>query len=289
MIWLVGSKGMFGIEMQNALKYKNLSFISSDIEVDITKIEKLREFVEGKKIDWIINCSAYTNVEKAEDEAALAFQINAEGVKNLSEIAKEKSAKLIHISTDYVFDGEILSLYYEEDEPNPQNIYGLSKLAGENLVKKTLKSHFIIRISWLIGFYKSNFLYSILKQIENKDRLNVVSDQFGSPTFAADLVEFIVFIIKQDSNEFGIYHFSSEGKISWFDFAEKIYKFAKQYKITEKNVQILPVPSSEYPTKAKRPPNSYLSKEKLSATFGIKAPFWLESLELFIKELKEIV
>lgn len=289
MIWLIGNKGMLGIEMQNALKYKNLSFISSDLEVDITKIEKLREFVEGKKIDWIINCSAYTNVEKAEDEAALAFQINAEGVKNLSEIAKGKNAKLIHISTDYVFDGESLSLYYEEDEPNPQNIYGLSKLAGENLVKKTLKSHFIIRISWLIGFYKSNFLYSILKQIENKDRLNVVSDQFGSPTFAADLVEFIIFVIEQDSNEFGIYHFSSEGKISWFDFAEKIYKFAKQYKITEKNVQILPVPSSEYPTKAKRPSNSYLSKEKLSATFGIKAPFWLESLELFIKELKEIV
>ncbi|NLO19193.1 MAG: dTDP-4-dehydrorhamnose reductase [Ignavibacteria bacterium] len=289
MIWLVGNKGMLGIEMQNALKYKNFSFISSDLEVDITKIEKLREFVEGKEIDWIINCSAYTNVEKAEDEAALAFQINAEGVKNLSEIAKEKNAKLIHISTDYVFDGESLSLYYEEDEPNPQNIYGLSKLAGENLVKKTLKSHFIIRISWLIGFYKSNFLYSILKQIENKDSLNIVSDQFGSPTFAADLVEFIVFIIKQDSNEFGIYHFSSEGKISWFDFAEKIYKLAKQYKITEKNVQILPVPSSEYPTKAKRPPNSYLSKEKLSTTFGIKAPFWLESLELFIKELKEII
>ncbi len=289
MIWLVGNKGMLGIEMQNALQQKNLSFIATDLDVDISSIGKLREFVDGKEIEWIINCSAYTNVEKAEEEIDLAFKINADGPRNLAIIAKEKNAKLIHISTDYVFDGEKQSLYFEEDEPDPQNIYGLTKLKGEHLIQEIFKEYFIIRISWLIGFYKSNFLFAILKQFENKDTLNVVSDQFGSPTFAADLAEFVLFIIEQNSEQYGVFHFSCEDKISWFDFAEKIYNYAKQYEITKRNIQILPVPSSEYPSKVKRPYNSYLSKEKVKTTFGIKIPFWKDSLELFLQELKNII
>lgn len=286
-IWLIGSEGMLGTELKRQLKQKNISFYKSDKEIDITDLNALKKFILGKPIDWIINCSAYTQVDLAEDEPEKAEKINAIGVKNIGILAKEITAKVIHISTDYVFNGEKAEPYFENDLTSPLGIYGKTKLQGELELQNKTNQYYIIRTAWLYGLRGNNFVKTMLSLFDSKDKLAVVSDQYGSPTFTKDLAFCILQILKQNNNQFGIYHFSNEGKTSWFLFARKIYELASQKKILKSSVMINETTTENYPTKAKRPQYSYLSKEKIKNTFSLDIRFWEDALDDFLNELKK--
>lgn len=285
MIWLIGNKGMLGTEVSEIFDDRDIVYFTSDIEVDITDFNALEDFVKDKDITWIVNCSAYTAVDKAEDEKERAFSINADGVLNIAKIAKKKKAKLIHISTDYVFDGHMDGEYIEEDIPKPAGIYGESKLAGETNIINNIDSYFILRISWLFGKNGNNFVYTMLRLFKERDEVRVVSDQWGSPTYTKDVADMISKIIIENSNKYGIYHFTNEGKINWFEFASYIYKQIVDQKLLKKDVRIIPITTEEFPTKAKRPKNSYMSKEKIKKAFDLKIPTWQESLDIFLSHI----
>jgi len=282
MIWLIGNKGMLGTDVELKLKASRLEYVASDMDVDITNIETLRNFARDKKIDWIVNCSAYTAVDKAEDEPEKAFKINADGVGNIAQVAKEKKAKLIHISTDYVFDGKKTEAYTESDETGPIGIYGNSKLKGEENVLRIIPEYFIFRISWLYGHRGANFVHTMLRLFAERDELRVVNDQWGSPTFSEDMADAILKVVKDNSFAYGIYHFANGGKTNWFEFTREIFRLAKEKGLTKKDIKIISVTTAEYPTKARRPEYSYFSKEKIEKTFGIKIRPWQESLAEFI-------
>ena len=284
MVWLIGNKGMLGSDVEKLLQKQDIDHIASDFEVDITDIDCLREFADKKRIEWVINCAAYTAVDRAEDDPEKAFKINADGAFNIAEIAREIGAKLIHISTDYVFDGEKHGPYTENDAPNPIGVYGKSKLQGEENVLKTTDKHFIIRTAWLYGKNGSNFVHTMFRLFRERETVKVVSDQWGSPTYTGDLAGPIIKILSEDSDKYGIYHFTNEGKTNWYEFAVEIYKKAKHYRSLEKEVEIVPIGTAEYPTKVKRPKNSYMLKDKIKKAFGLKIRNWQDALDDFIKE-----
>jgi len=285
MIWLIGNKGMLGTEVETLLIQKGLPFFASDQEIDITSREALQKFTDNKSITWIINCAAYTAVDKAEDEPELAFKINADGPQNIAEITKIKGAKLIHISTDYVFDGVKEGAYVETDISNPLGVYGKSKLQGEINIQQTLKEHFILRTAWLYGKHGNNFVHTMLRLFKERDEISVVDDQYGSPTYASDLATAIFEIIHLNADAYGIYHFTNEGKISWHDFICKIYRIAQQRKYLTKKVLIHKITTEDYPTKAQRPRNSYLSKDKIIETFNASPRNWEVAFNEFLAEL----
>lgn len=284
MIWLIGNKGMLGSEVEALLREAGREYLLSDKEVDITSPEALSSFARDRRISWIINCSAYTAVDRAEDEPERALEINARGAGNIARIAHEKRARLVHISTDYVFDGERDEPYNENDSTRPTSVYGKSKLMGEEEILKTHPAHFIIRTAWLYGKNGPNFVHTMLRLFNERDELRVVNDQRGSPTFAVDLARAIIKIAFDDSHKYGIYHYTNEGAISWFDFACEIYRLACEYALTRRDVKIIPITSEEYPTRAKRPKNSSLSKEKIKRELGVECRGWKEALEEFVKE-----
>lgn len=289
MIWLIGNKGMLGQEVEKLFKRKKLFYLVSDKEVDITDYPILQEFTKNIKLAWIINCAGYTDVDKAEKEIEKAFLINRDAVRNISKIATEKQAKLIHISTDYVFDGEKdMPLSYTEDEKTePINIYGESKLAGEREIKRTLKKYFIIRTAWLYGIGGKNFVSTMLKLFKEKEEIKVVSDQWGSPTYTVDLAEVIVEMINNDSDKFGIYHFTNEGVTNWYEFAREIYRKSKKLGIIDSNkeVKIRAIETKEYPTPAQRPKCSWLSKEKIKRELSLEIRNWKDALTDFLSFL----
>ena len=258
-----------------------MSYFSSDKEVDIANKEQLQGFVSDRPLSWIINCSAYTAVDKAEDEPDLAFRINADGSRNIAEIAKNKGAKLIHISTDYVFDGTKEGVYTETDKPNPLGIYGKSKFQGEVNITEVLDQFFIIRTAWLYGKHGNNFVYTMLRLFKERDDVRVVGDQFGTPTYAPDLAAMLLPLINSNSNHYGIYHFTNDGKTNWYDFACEIYRKAQEKKLLNKEVSIRKITTKEYPKKAQRPKNSYLSKEKIKSAFNIPVRPWQDGLQDF--------
>jgi len=286
MIWLIGNKGMLGREVEALLKKNELACIVSDQEIDITNLDELRIFSEDKPISWIINCAAYTSVDKAEDEPELAFKINADGPLNIAQIAVKKNARLIHISTDYVFDGTKEGAYLETDLPNPISVYGKSKFKGETNVAETVKAYFIIRTAWLYGKNGNNFVRTMLKLFKEKMEVKIVADQWSSPTYASDLAAALIRIIDTDQVTFGLYHFTNEGRTNWHQFATEIYNLAKIEGLIDRSVQVLPIETGQYPTKAKRPANSYLSKEKIFRDFNICPKPWKESLAHFISTLR---
>ncbi len=286
MIWLIGNKGMLGTGVETLLNRQKRNYIATDMEVDITNIEQLKEFVSNKPISWIINCAAYTSVDKAEDEPELAFKINADGPSNIAQIAVKKNARLIHISTDYVFDGTKEGSYLETDLPNPISFYGKSKFKGEMNIAETIKAYFIIRTACLYGKNGDNFVHTMLKLFREKTEIRIVADQWSSPTYASDLAAVVIRIIDIDPVTFGIYHFTNEGRTNWHQFATEIYKLARIEGLINRSVRVLPVETGQYPTKAKRPANSYLSKEKISRDFNISLKPWKESLAHFISTLK---
>jgi len=289
MIWLIGNKGMLGQDVEKLFKRKRLSYLASDKEVDITDYPILQEFTKNIKLAWIINCSGYTEVDKAEKEIEKAFLINRDGVRNISKIAIEKQAKLIHISTDYVFNGEkkFHLSYTEDDKTGPINLYGESKLAGEREIKENLKEYFIIRTAWLYGMGGKNFVFTMLKLFKEKEEIKVISDQWGSPTYTVDLAEVILKIINNDSDSFGIYHFTNEGVTNWYEFAREIYRKSKKLGIIDsiKEVEIRAIETKEYSTPAQRPKWSWLSKEKIKRELSLDIRNWEDALTDFLSFL----
>lgn len=285
MIWLIGNNGLLGTAIEALLRKSVPRYLASDREIDITDSERLREFAEDKPISWIINCAAYTAVDRAEEEPELVFKINADGARHLAALAAEKEATLIHISTDYVFDGRKDAPCKETDEPHPLSIYGASKLQGERDVAHVLDAHFIIRSAWLYGPNGPNFVATMLRLFRDNREVRVVADQWGSPTYAGDLAAAILQIIHAESRSYGIYNFTNAGRINWYDFAVAIYALAKEYGLLEHEVNILPITTAQYPTQARRPQYAYLSKDKICREFAIKLRPWQESLADFIAML----
>jgi len=285
MIWLIGNQGMLGKELSDVLSKNNIEFTGTDCEIDITSFKALEAFTHGKKIEWIINCAAYTAVDKAEDEIELCTLLNVQGPENIARIAKKTGASLIHISTDYVFDGRATSPYSETDTLNPTGIYGKTKAEGEEKIRSVLDNHIIIRTAWLYGKHGQNFVYTMLRLMKEKESLGVVGDQYGSPTWTGDLAELIKRILTEPKIQYGTYHFTNENSCSWYEFALEIQDLGLKYDLLEKKIPIKNLTTSEYPTKAKRPAYSVLSKEKAKNTFSLIIPTWKESLENFIKEI----
>jgi dTDP-4-dehydrorhamnose reductase len=283
MIWIIGCNGMLGKELAVHCEKEKIAFVGTDRECDIADIKALRAFAEDKKIRWIINCSAYTAVDKAEDEEDLAFAINATGAGNIAEVASVIGAKMVHMSTDYVFDGKGARPYKEDDPVNPIGAYGRTKLAGEKLIQKKCANHFIIRTAWLYGKHGINFVHTMLRLFKERDTVNVVSDQRGTPTWAYSLVLAIIHIVLTNSNKYGIYHFTNEGETNWHEFAYEIYSLACEKGIVSKNVTINPVTTDKYPTKAKRPGYSVLDKTKIKSVLGVTVPEWKQSLSVYLQ------
>jgi dTDP-4-dehydrorhamnose reductase len=285
MIWLIGNKGMLGTEIEALLKERQLDYIASDLETDITNLDCLQKFAARKSLTWIINCAAYTAVDRAEDEPERASRINADGPRNIAQVAAAQGAKLIHISTDYVFDGAKDAPYLETDLPHPLSAYAVGKYQGEQNTAEVLAAHFIIRSAWMYGKNGPNFVHTMLRLFREKDEVSVVADQWGSPTYAPDLAAAVMAIIAADSTAYGIYHFTNEGRINWYQFACAIYDLAQKNGLLEKTIKISPISTAQYPTKARRPRYSYLSKEKVCSTFKIKLIPWQDSLAIYLSTM----
>ncbi len=282
-ILITGSNGQLGNELRVASSNYPFNFIFTDVnELDISNAADLERFIQTQKIDYIINCAAYTQVDKAEEEEDLAIKINHTAVKNLAEAAKRNDAKLIHISTDYVFDGIKNRPYVETDPKAPLGIYGISKLAGEKAIIREGGDYLIIRTSWLYSSFGNNFVKTMRKLTAEREELNVVFDQVGTPTYAADLANTILTIIDKNGvdNNTGIYHYSNEGVCSWYDFAEEINQAFGH------TANIKPCHSDEFPSKVKRPNFSVLDKSKIKETFGIEIPHWKLSLMRCVEIVK---
>ena len=284
MIWLIGCKGMLGTEIARQLSENKIDFVGTDIDVDITNPQALADFSKGKAISYIINCSAYTAVDKAESDADFAKKLNEDGPRNIANLANQIHAKMIHISTDYVFDGTGKSPYTEEMPIAPIGVYGKTKAAGEASVRQNLNEYYIIRTAWLYGWAGKNFVYTMIKAMNTHDSVKVVNDQKGSPTFAGDLADVIIKIIKKKTVPYGTYHCTDIGEITWWDFTNEIKKQGVELGlITNKDCIVNPCTTDEYPTPAKRPAYSVLNKEKIQNALDIKLPFWKDSLSTFLK------
>lgn len=273
-VLVTGAKGQLGQGIQSiAHQYPTLNFLFVDKQqMDITNIIQISEFFKTHKVDWCINCAAYTAVDQAENHKEEAYQINVLGTRNIAQLCQEYDAKLIHISTDFVFDGLKSSPYTERDATNPINVYGETKLKGELEVKAHCASHFIIRTSWLYSEFGHNFMKTMLRLASERDILRVVNDQIGSPTYALDLAEALLHIIQKDKDHYGVFHYSNQGQISWFEFAKTIFELVNHHIVLE---QIL---TKDYPTLATRPLYSVLDTSKISEAFNLEIPFWKDGL-----------
>jgi dTDP-4-dehydrorhamnose reductase len=224
-------------------------------------------------------------VDWAEDEPDQAMRINAEGVRNLALLARDKGARLLHISTDYVFDGRKEGAYLEEDVPNPLGSYGRSKLQGEKHIREIIESHVILRTAWLYGPHGGNFVRTMLKLFQERDEVKVVNDQWGNPTLAGDLADAILWIMMRETPQYGTFHFTNEGRTNWFEFASRILELARRYHLVQRTVSLLPIATAQYPTKAIRPANSCLSKQKIKGAYQIPIRSWQEALDAFMRDL----
>ncbi|NAW51688.1 dTDP-4-dehydrorhamnose reductase [Elizabethkingia argentiflava] len=281
-ILVVGGNGQLGNCLRNLEgKYSEYEFLfTSYQELDITNEDRIRSIFEDFQPDYCVNASAYTAVDLAEEETEQAFAVNAYGVENLAKICAENDSILIHISTDYVFDGETNLAYAEEDFTNPIGIYGNSKREGEVLALEYNPKTIIIRTSWLYSEFNKNFVTTMINLFNSRDELGIVNDQFGQPTNANDLAEAIMCMISQTEKIFGIYHFSNYGETTWYSFAKKIAQF------TYSKVRLKPLSTAEYPTKAKRPKRSTLCLDKIEKDYKITPQYWENSLEACINILQ---
>ncbi|MDR1955235.1 MAG: dTDP-4-dehydrorhamnose reductase [Treponema sp.] len=291
MIWLIGAQGMLGTELARLFETHRMEYLGTDREVDITDGETLTGFTKNqpKRISWIVNCAAYTAVDRAEDEALICSRINRDGAANIARAARGIGAKVVHISTDYVFDGTSRRPYQEDDAPCPIGVYGRTKYEGEQAIQRIHKAAYIIRTSWLYGAYGKNFVTTMLRLMEERERLAVVNDQRGSPTWAHDLAGLMLRLITsvEDGQAVpaGIYHVSNEGNISWFDLATEIYREARERGLVTHDCTVYPCTSAEFPAKVTRPAYSVLDKSKIKAALGIEIPDWKFSLRAFLETL----
>ena len=273
-ILIIGAGGQLGQCLKTVAERRGITDIIFPAEADANILDQsgLTSLLQKEKPAFVINCAAYTAVDEAEDEVELAKAVNETGAANLALACASSQAALVHVSTDFVFEGNVVKLLAENDEANPINVYGQTKLDGEKAVIALLNEHFIIRTSWLYSEYANNFVKTMLKLGSERDELNIIADQVGTPTYAIDLANAIFDIISSDSKSYGVYHYSNEGVTSWFDFAKAIFD------ISETDVKANPIPGSAYPTKAIRPAFSVMDKSKIKNTFGISIPYWRDSL-----------
>jgi len=278
-VLVTGASGQLGQSIQFiASHYPEMQFVfASSSDLDVTNQERVTSFFKENKIDFCINTAAYTAVDKAESESEKAYLANVIGPKNLAMACQKSGSTLLHISTDFVFDGTNKKPYLETDSTNPIGVYGQTKLEGEQEVIKNGQKYFIIRTSWVYSQFGNNFMKTMLRLAQDRTELNVVADQVGTPTNAVDLAKAILEIISSStqhptSNNYGIYNFSNEGVCSWYDFAKEIFR------INNLTITVNPIPTEMYPTPAKRPKFSVLDKSKIKTTFGISIKTWQESL-----------
>jgi len=282
-ILVTGGNGQLGSELREiAPNYQDYNFLFTDVKnLDITNHSAVAAFIESNNITVIINCAAYTAVDKAESEPELADAINHLAVANFAQIAKDKNIRLVHISTDYVFDGTNHKPYVETDTPNPKSVYGVTKLDGELAMQQINPANsIIIRTSWVYSKFGNNFVKTMLRLAETRDEISVVADQIGSPTNAADLAKVILTILPQiENNSVELFHYSNEGVCSWYDFAKAIFE------IKEISIKVKPIESKQYPTPAKRPFYSVLNKTNIKERYLLEIPYWRETLRNVCKNI----
>jgi dTDP-4-dehydrorhamnose reductase len=281
-VLVTGVNGQLGYELVKELNnkgYTDILAVDKD-EMDITNKDMVNKVIKNYHPDVIFHCAAWTAVDKAEDDKEACYNVNVNGTKYISDAAKEIDAKLIYISTDYVFDGTKEGLYETTDKVNPKSVYGETKYQGEELVRQNNLKHFIVRISWVFGINGNNFIKTMLKLAETRNELTVVADQFGSPTYTVDLAKLLVEM--SETEKYGTYHANNEGYCNWAEFAEYIFK------VNNKAVNVKHITSEEYPQKAYRPRNSKLSKQSLDDNGFNRLPSWEDAVERYSKELKKV-
>lgn len=277
-VLVTGASGQLGFDCVKELERRHIVVRGvNSKDFPLTDFAVMQQYLLDYKPDAVIHCAAYTAVDKAEEEAATCEAVNVIGTRNLAKLCHEIDAKLLYISTDYVFAGDGDKFYEPQDEKKPQNVYGLSKLKGEQAVAAELEKYFIVRISWVFGINGKNFIRTMLNLSKTHTELNVVNDQIGSPTYTSDLAVLLADIIQSD--KYGIYHATNEGTCSWADFAREIFKQAR------KAVKVNDVPATAYPTKAKRPYNSRLSKACLDKAGFKRLPAWQDAVKRYLQEL----
>ena len=279
-ILVTGVKGQLGYDVVKELEKRGMEAVGVDIEeMDITDAASVDAVIKGAAPDAVIHCAAYTAVDAAEDNVEICRKVNADGPRNIAKVCKELDIKMIQISTDYVFEGLGERPWETDDKANPQSVYGLTKYEGEQAVMENLDKYFIVRIAWVFGVNGKNFVKTMLNLGKTRDKLTVVCDQFGSPTYTYDLARLLVDMVLTD--KYGIYHATNEGFCNWYEFACEIFKQAGI------SVEVAPVTSDQYPAKAKRPFNSRMSKDKLEENGFERLPEWQDALGRYLKEIAE--
>ena len=283
-ILVTGSSGQLGRTIEELYSVNSIdldfTFLSRQ-DLDITNKIELETYFRKNNFEYCINCAAYTAVDTAETEEEKATKINVEGVKNLAEACKINNAILIHISTDFVFDGTKHTPYLETNQTNPKGIYGKTKLEGEKVIKSVLKNYFIIRTSWLYSEHGNNFMKTMIRLGKEKDELSVVDDQKGTPTYAGDLAKAILKIIETNNRNFGLYHYSNKGVTTWYEFAKEIFEESKIV------IKLRAISTEAYPTAAERPKFSALDSSKIKKTLNIEISFWKKSLKRVLKNINK--
>lgn len=278
-VLVTGVKGQLGFDIVRVCQEEGIEAVGVDIEeMDITDYEAVAKVIKNSNVDAVIHCSAYTAVDKAEEDIDTCNKVNVEGTRNIALVCRELDVKMMYFSTDYVFDGQGQRPWQVDDAPSPINVYGKSKYLGEQEVKKLIEKHFIIRISWVFGINGNNFVKTMLRLGGERDELNVVDDQIGAPTYTYDLAQLAVAMIQSD--KYGTYHVTNEGDISWYEFAKEIFLQAGI------EVKVNTVSSSEFKSVAKRPSNSRMDKSRLDAAGFKRLPSWQDALKRYLEELQ---
>ena len=283
-IIVFGASGQLGHCLKTICNDRNITSVYFPVEkeANILDIGALSKLFEDHKPEYIVNCAAYTAVDKAEDEPDVAEKVNKTGVENLARLCKEHDTTFVHVSTDFIFKGDVATPRTETDSTDPISVYGQTKLDGERALEEITPKYFIVRTSWLYSEYGNNFVKTMLKLGAERDELRIIADQVGTPTYAIDLAGCLMDIIENGSNAYGVYHYSNEGVTSWYDFAKAIFD------ISGTKVKVTPIRTAEYPTKATRPSYSVMDKSKIKNQFNITIPYWRDSLIKCISKIQSI-
>ncbi len=285
-ILVTGANGQLGHETLLMLQNRGIDAVGiGRKELDFSQPEQAAEYIAAQRADWVINCAAYTQVDKAEDDAELAFRVNRDAAKAVAEGVQRYAGRLLHVSTDFIFDGKQSHPYKENDPARPLGVYGQSKWEGEQAVRDILPQAIILRTAWVYGVHGNNFVKTILRLATEREELGIIDEQVGSPSWTFDISRAMVALIEQQAT--GIYHFTNEGVASWYDFAQAIVEEARSLEFDLKIKRLKPIPTHAYPTPAARPAYSVLSKEKIRGILDYPVPHWRESLRTMLKELKE--
>jgi dTDP-4-dehydrorhamnose reductase len=281
-IWITGAGGMLGQDLTRLAREAGHTCLLTDLDVDITSESAVTEFLKKNTPDRLVNCAAYTAVDKAESDQKLNYHVNAEGPKNLGECCARAGVPLLHISTDYVMSGNPPKPLEPDNPYNPMNAYGSAKAEGEKFLRASGARFWVVRTAWLYGIHGKNFVKTMLRLMHEKESLAVVNDQFGNPTWTEDLSRAILKIL-ETNDHYGFYHFTGEGITTWHDFTEEIQNQAFELGLVTRKIPVAGVPSDKFPSAAKRPAWSALSKDKIKATFGVTVPRWQDSLHAYLE------